>query len=114
MKAMLQLFCLMLVLAVAGCKTTERHVRWYPGPPLSTNEIARLKIQRDFGGVNVPVNKINGEPLAKDPKRGNVTKEIELLPGNYDLMVGYFVPTPNGISQSLSDAPISFTAEAGK
>jgi len=105
----------MLAFAVAGCSTTGRHVQWYPGPPLSTNETALLKIQRDFGGVNVPVNKINGEPLTKGKKGvGNTAKEIALLPGTYELSISYFCPGPNGDSQSTSDVLITLSAEAGK
>ena len=114
-KVALYLICLMPVLAVTGCRTTPAHVQWYQGPPLSTNEFALLRIQQDFWGAHVPVHEINGEPLVKGNKRvGNKTKEIELLPGKYDLTISYFVPTPNGVSQSISNEVISFTAEAGK
>ena len=82
---------------------------------MSTNEIALLKVPRSVFGENVLVSKINEEPLLKEPEKvRNWVKEVELLPGKYDLMVGYYVPTGNGIAYSLSDIPVSFTAEAGK
>jgi hypothetical protein len=109
-----RLICLMLVLVV-GCKTTVREVRWYPGPSLSTNEIALLKIPRSVFGMNLSVTKINGEPLLKNPEKvRNWVKEVQLLPGKYDLMVDFYTPTPNGIAHSLADIPVSFTADGGK
>lgn len=63
-------------LGLAGCATTGKHVQWYEGAALATNEIALLKVQRDFGGVNVLVHEINGERLDKGAKRLGNTIEI--------------------------------------
>ncbi len=105
----------MLVLVVTGCKTAVTHVRWYPEPARSTNEIALLKPQRSAFRGFVFVQKINGEPLLKEPEKvRNRVREIALLPGKYELMVGWLVPTGNGVAHSLADIPVSFTAEAGK
>ena len=113
MKGHLAGLCLVLVLAVTGCKTAVTHVRWYPEPVRSTNEVARLKTQRSaFSGFTF-VRRINGESLLKEDVRDRV-REIALLPGKYELMVAWVVPTPNGVAQSLADFPVSFTAEAGK
>jgi hypothetical protein len=102
---------LVLAAAVTGCSTTGRHVQWYPGQPLETNQVALLKVQRDFGGINVPVDKINGESITKKLKcYNNTAKEIELLPGQYDLSVCYL----NTDCHSTEDVQLSFTAEAGK
>ncbi|HUA64856.1 MAG TPA: hypothetical protein VME24_03350 [Alphaproteobacteria bacterium] len=103
---------LFLLLVATGCRTTGPHVRWYAGPPISTNEVALLKIQRTFGGTNLRVDKINGKRLDGGKRFTlNTTREIELLPGYYDLSV--FYSDSNG-GESLSDALIGFTAEAGK
>jgi hypothetical protein len=95
--------CSVLAVMVTGCETTGRHVQWYGGQPLSTNEIALLRLQRGDNGVYLHVNRINGERLDR-------AAEIELMPGNYQLSVAYY-----GIDgHSSADANISFTAEAGK
>lgn len=110
-------WCLLLALVSTGCKTTVSYVRWYPEPGRSTNEIARLKIPRSVFGVNVLVNRINGEQLLKEPEKvRNWVKDVDLLPGKYELMVGMYFPdgSVNGVARSLSDIPVSFTAEAGK
>ena len=105
-------FCLILVFAISGCSTTSRHIQWYDGEPLSSNKIALLKIQPDYVGVFLLVDRINGEPLDKGVKTtGNNTREIELLPGKYDLSVSYY--NANNKQRSISDALISFDAHAG-
>jgi len=102
---------ILLALALVGCSTTGRHVRWYEGQPLSTNEIAVLRVQRG-GSVNLAVDQINGERLDKGKKVvANTTTRIELRPGKYDLMVQYL---DTGGARSVGDARIDLTAEAGK
>ena len=107
-------FCVVLMVSffVAGCGTTGRHVQWYAGAPMGTNNVARLKIQRDFGGINLMVDDIDGLPLNHGKWYvGNNTREIELLPGRHYLMVSY--DDSNG-GRSMGDARIGFPAEAGK
>ena len=106
---------LVLVLAVTGCKTAVTHVCWYTGPVRSTNEVAFVKPERSAFRGFVFVRKINGEPLLKEPEKvRDRVREIALLPGKYELMVGWLVPGPNGVAHSLTDIPVSFTADAGK
>src|SRR4051812_30180419 len=81
---------LVLVLAVTGCSYTGRHVQWYEGPRLNTNDLALLRIQRGVHGIYLHVNKINGKRLDRGRNAGNNTKEIELKPGQYDFSVGVF------------------------
>lgn len=108
-------WCLVLLMVGAGCKSAVTHVRWYPEPVRSTNEVALLHPQRSAFKGFVFVRTINGEPLLKEPdKVRDRVREIALLPGTYELKVAWLVPTPNGVSHSLADIPISFTAEAGK
>lgn len=111
MKITFIFICLISLLAVSGCSTTGRHVQWYEGQALSTNKIALLKIQRDFGGINLRVDRINGKPLERGKHCINNTEQIELLPGLYDLSAAY---SDSNRFQSISDASISFTANAGK
>lgn len=117
MRLSLSLLCLLVALVSTGCKTTISHVRWQHEPARSASEVARLKIPRSVFGINVLVNKINGEPLLKEPEKvRNWVKDVDLLPGKYELMVGMYFPdgSVNGVARSLADIPVNFTAEAGK
>jgi len=103
---------LLLAVIVAGCSTTDRRVRWYDGAPPGTNKVALLKLQRQASGINVMVDKIDEKPLDKGKSLAeNNTREIELLPGRYNLLV-YLSDSSGG--HSATDIPIGFTAEAGK
>ena len=102
----------MLAAIVAGCSTTDRRVRWYGSAPPGTNKVALLKLQRQPSGINVMVDKIDDKPLDNGKRlTENNTREIELLPGHYNLLV-YFSDSNGG--RSAADIPIGFTAEAGK
>lgn len=109
----LGLLCAMMAMAFlsTGCQTTGRHVAWYDGPPMTTNQIALLKVQRDFWTVVLTVDKIDGRPLAKGVSMRNNTAEIELLPGQHDLEVAY---RDSDGYVSKTNAKISFDAEMGK
>lgn len=103
---------LMLLLVITGCSTTGHRVQWYAGPRLGADRPAILKVERNFGGINLRVDAINGERLDKGKRfRLNDTSEIELLPGYYVFSVAY--SDSNG-AFPLSDGAIGFTAGAGK
>jgi hypothetical protein len=103
------LVVIVLVLA-SGCRSTGAHVRWYPGPPLSTNQVALLKVQRDIWTVILTVDKIDDQPLATSLFMGNNTKEIELPPGHHDLEVSY---RDSNNYKSTADTKIGFLSEPG-
>jgi hypothetical protein len=106
------LFAMIGILFMAtGCKTTGNYVRWYDGPPAETNKVALLKVQRDIWTVTLTVDKIDGQSLTTNKFVANVTSKIELMPGQHDLEVSYRDDNDN---RSITDAKISFDAEAGK
>jgi hypothetical protein len=100
-----------VLLVATGCKTTSNYVRWYDGPPVETNKVALLKVQRDISTVTLTVDKIDGQSLTTNKFVANVTSKIELMPGQHDLEVSYRDDNDN---RSTTDAQISFNAEAGK
>ena len=105
------LFAMIGVLFVAtGCKTNS-YVRWYDGPPVQTNQVALLNVQRDIWTVTLTVDKIDGQPLVTNKFVTNVTSKIELMPGEHDLWVSY---RDSGDNRSTADAQITFFAEMGK
>lgn len=106
------LFIFLPALLTVGCKTTGHRVQWYDGAPMNKDQVALLKLQRDFGGVNLRVDTIDGKRLNKGKWYIlNNTEEVELLPGNHDFTVGY--SDGNG-GESISDLPVGFNAETNK
>ena len=102
---------IIMLLTLLGCSTTGEYVRAYQGIPAKTNEVALLKIQRDFSFI-ATVESVDGIPLNKENRSVvNNTREIELLPGKHDLEVAY---ADSNMGHSISNASISFVAEAGK
>ena len=105
------LLLLIIPFMLAGCSTTGKLVRAYQGAPANTNEIALLKIQRNLS-FSATVVSVDGASLNKGDKHiVNNTREIELLPGKHELEVAY---ADSNQGRSISNAPISFVAEAGK
>ena len=88
-----------------GCQNLSRHIRSYNGPPLATNQIALLKVQSSISGVMLSVDKIDQQPVKRF-----FANEIELLPGLHGLEVYY---RDSSGAHSITDAKISFFAEAG-
>jgi hypothetical protein len=106
------LFAVIGILFVAtGCKSTGRYVRWYVGPPLETNKIALLRVQKNVLTVVLTVDKIDGLSLTKSKFMGNIASTIELMPGQHELWVSYRDSDDN---RSTTDAKLSFVAEPGK
>jgi hypothetical protein len=100
-----------IVIISTGCGSTGKHLNWYAGPALGPDKVALLKIQRNFWGAILTVDTIDGQPLKKKTLANNNTEEVELLPGQHELQVSY---KDAGNDRSVSDAKISFLAEAGK
>jgi hypothetical protein len=106
----LPLLAIMSLLLV-GCGTTGKYVRAYQGTPANTNEVALLKVQKGFSFTAI-VEDVDGTPLNQGKWYvSNNTQELELLPGKHDLEVAY---SDSNMGRSISNAPISFDAEAGK
>ena len=74
--------------------------RMYSGPQLSKNQVALLRYQ-SWNSVII-INFIDGRDIQK-------VDEIQLLPGNHKVQVGY----SNSVRRSRNDKLINFTAEAG-
>jgi len=93
----------------AGCSSSPKYVRWYPGPPHSTNEVALLTVQRSLFYASCAVESIDGQPLTRHFYSANRTREIELLPGSHTLSVAYY----EGSAHSISNLFLSANFEAG-
>jgi hypothetical protein len=100
-------------LALTGCKSTGKHVRWYDGAAMSADKISLLKVPREFDlwktSPILTVDKIDGRPLVTNSFVGNIASEIELLPGSHELFVSYW----DGNYKSTADSQIKFFAEPG-
>src|SRR5207248_1722065 len=79
-------FCVFL----SGCRSTGKHLQWYPGPGRRTNEVALVDVQRSFLYASAFVETIDGKSVTGGHwyVRNNST-EIELLPGTHTLGVAY-------------------------
>jgi hypothetical protein len=99
-----------LFLTWTGCATTPEHVRWYDGPPVSTNDIALLKLQHGEQGGYAFVETIDGVDIGRGKSHsGNRTREIELMPAPHTLEVAY-VDTGGG--RSIANAVVNFVCES--
>jgi hypothetical protein len=92
-----------------GCGSSPKYVRWYPGPPKGTNEVALLTVQRSFAHASSSVESIDGQRLARHFYSLNHTREIELLPGSHTLGVAYY----GGSNQSISNRFLSASFQSG-
>jgi hypothetical protein len=98
------LLCFSLVLT--GCNTN--HVRWYEGSPRGTNEVALVKAQFEFLGEVAQIKSVDGTQHGGTFWRG-YPHEVELLPGEHTMEVGYF----NSGAESTSAIKLRFTCQAG-
>jgi hypothetical protein len=100
----------LLLLAWTGCATTPEHIRWYDGPPVSTNDVALLKLQHGEHGCWAFAETIDGVPLGKGKSSsGSRTREIELMPALHTLEVAY---TDVDRARSISNAVVNFVCES--
>jgi len=91
-------------LVLTGCATY--HVRWYDGPPRGTNEVALVKAQFEFMGEVAQIKSVDG---TKRSETWGYPHEIELLPGEHTIGVGYYAAG----AESTSAIKLTFTCQAG-
>jgi hypothetical protein len=89
---------------LAGCGSSPKYVRWYPGAPRGTNEVALLMVQRSFAYASSAVESIDGERLTRHFYSLNYTRAIELLPGSHTLGVAYYEGSTHSISNLFLSA----------
>lgn len=94
---------------LTGCSTTGKRVRCYDGPVRPTNEVALLKVQRKVFQNSAIVQTVDDMDIRKG-KSLNTAKEIELIPGSHSVGFCYI---GSGGGTSVSNATLTFTAEAG-
>src|SRR5262249_13844206 len=80
------------------CGSSPKYVRWYPGPPKGSKEVALLTVQQAFFHASSRVESIDGQPLTRQFYTLNRTREIELLPGSHTLAVAYYEGSYHSIS----------------
>lgn len=101
--------CVIALLSV-GCASTPKHLRWYEGPALGTNNVGILKIHQDPVHYVAFIQAIDGASINEGKGQVfNNTEDVELLPGKHEVAVS-FMDTNGG--RSLSNAILSFKSEA--
>jgi hypothetical protein len=104
--ALLGAFLLCFSLALTGC--ASYHAQTYEGPPRGTNEVALLKAQFEFLGEKAQIKSVDETQHVGNDWKG-YPHEIELLPGEHTIEVGYH----GGTAQSTSAIKLKFTCQAG-
>lgn len=98
------LLCLSL-LALAACSSTP--VKLYPGPVQAADKIATLKLP-----VEIEILSLNGNKVkAAHTLLGTDDQQLQLLPGNYKLLVYYNNIWKTGTKEhtKIKSAPLLFT-----
>src|SRR5262245_11440406 len=104
--ALLLAFLLCLSLALAGCASP--HAQPYAGPRRGTNEVAILKAPKEVIGEKAQIKAIDETQHVGNEWIG-YSHEIERLPGEHTIEVGYH----GGSVKSISAIKLKFTCKAG-
>lgn len=108
MKGSFVILVTVLLLVANGCNSTGPYLRCYPGPARETNEVAVLKVQREFANRTAHVKKIDEEEFLKQYSYVNA-REFELLPGSHTIEFSY----TDGRGYSASNAVLTLSCVAG-
>lgn len=92
------------VLALAACSSTP--IKLYPGPSLAADKIATLKVP-----VEIEILSLNGSKVdAAHTLLGTDDQQLQLLPGDYKLLVYYnnIWKTGTKSHEKIKSAPVEF------
>ena len=113
-------FVLFLFLFLVGCGGAQSKYRMYTGPELSKNDMAIIK-----GFTPMLLLEVDGVPGKNRRSVGPDTRfrynswfdgsfNVELTPGDHELLLGYFAPTQFSRTTSKASAMMKVHLEAGK
>jgi len=98
---------LMLALLASGCATSG--ARFYPGTPLQTNQVSVLVVRPDTGVYLAHI----GDKVVVLQSLGGSLDILEVLPGEYELCIGFRSSSTYGTTSSTGCSSITLDAELG-